>query len=252
MQPKLFASLVLATSLIGCADRAPQVIAVPSTGLEIEHPGQMAVTGTATLEVSPDCADLTMTISSDGVKPGDATASVQAKEKALVDALAHLGVAPGDLKLSYLSLNPVYENTPLGWQVNIHAYRAEITVTATTHDFGKIAPLMEAGAEAGASSMTSAFRRSDIAELKKKVRDMAIAAARDKAEQTAHALGIHLGRITAVSESPNGVMWGNAYFPQAMANVAERGGGGGNVSLGGTLQPLTLDVSISYELAKTT
>src|SRR5207302_1256334 len=107
-------------------------------------------------EVSPDCADLTMTISSDGAKPGDATSSVQAKEKALVDALAKLGVAPADLKLSNLSLMPVYENSPEGWQVRVHDYRAEITVTATTHDFGKIAPLMDAGAEAGASSMSSA------------------------------------------------------------------------------------------------
>jgi uncharacterized protein len=250
MLNKLFASLVLATSLVACADRSPQVIAVPANGVEVEHPGAMAVTGTATLDVSPDCADLTMTLSSDGAKPGQATASVQAKEKALVAALTELGVAPADLKLSNLQLEPIYENaTNLAWNTVVHAYRADITITVTTHDFGKIAPLMDAGAEAGATQMSSAFRRSDLAELKAKVRDMAIAAARDKAEQTAKALGIHLGRITAVSEAPAGVMWGNAYFPQ-VANMEMRNAGASMPVIGGTLQPLTLDVSISYELPK--
>jgi uncharacterized protein YggE len=247
MQNKLFASLVLASSLTtACTER---VIAVPNSQLEVDKPGSMAVTGTATLEVAPDCADLTMTISSDSLKPADATSSVQAKEKALVDALAQLGVKDADVKLSYLTLEQVYD-----YQTHLVVpppqYRAAITVTATTHDFGKIAPLMEAGAEAGATSMSSAFRRSDIAELKKKVREMAIAAAREKAQQTAHALGIELGRITSVAEAPTGQIWGNAYFPQA-ANAMDRAGGGG-VTLGGALQPLTLDVSISFELAKTT
>ena len=247
MQNKLFASLVLATSFTAaCADR---VIAVPANQLDIERPGTMAVTGTATLEVSPDCADLTMTLSVDALRPADATGAAQAKEKALVDALGKLGVEGPDLKLSYITLEPFYpERAPESRAPVILEYRAAITITATTHDFGKIAPLMEAGAEAGATSMSSAFRRSDLPELKSQVRDMAIVAARAKAEQTAHVLGIHLGRITAVSEVPNGMMWGNAYFPQA--NVAATAGNG--VSLGGALQPLTLDVSISYELAKTT
>jgi uncharacterized protein YggE len=252
MQNKLFTSLILATSLAACADRPPQIIAVPTNGADLDRPGQMAVTGTATLEVSPDCADLTMTISADGAKPGDATKSVEAKEHALVDALVQLGVAQSDLKLSYLTLNPVYEPNPEGWaQIKVHAYRAEITVTATTHDFSRVAPIMDAGAEAGASAMSSAFRRSDLADLKKKVREMALAAAKDKAEQTAHALGIKLGRILAVSEAPAGRVWDNAYFPQAAANVQARAENGG-VALGGTTQALTLDISISFELAKTT
>src|SRR5512135_1505049 len=72
------------------------------------QPGQMTVTGTATLEVSPDCADLTMTLSSDDAKPGAATAAVGREEDTLVAALKKLGVEGADLKLSYLTLEPVY------------------------------------------------------------------------------------------------------------------------------------------------
>jgi hypothetical protein len=167
------------------------------------------VNGTATLEVSPDCADLTMTLSADGARPGVATKSVQAKERDLVAALGKLGVEAADLKLSYLTLNPIYDPNPSGWaQLSIHTYRAEITVTATTHKFDQIGAIMEAGAEAGSSSMSSQFRRSDLAELKKQVREMALTAAKAKAQQTATALGIKLGRIVSVGENVNGSMWG--------------------------------------------
>ena len=237
------AALILTSSLVACHDR--EVIAIPDTA-DIVKPGQMTVTGLATLDVSPDCADLTMTLSADNIRPGAATAAVDAEEATLVDALKKQGVEPADMKLSLVTLEPIYEPNATGWaQIKVHTYRAQITVTATTRDFGKISTLMEAGADAGATTMSSQFRRSDLPELKKKVRDMALAAAKDKAKQTAGALDVKLGRIISVAENPNGSMWTNSYFPQA-AN-AERSFGNG-VALGGTLQPLTLEVTIGYQL----
>lgn len=248
MLKQTLATVVLASSLTACHDR---VIAV-SPPAEPGKPGQMAVTGTATLEVSPDCADLTMTLSADGARPGAATSAVDAKERAVVAALGKLGVESADLKLSLVSLEPIYEeNRDHTWsQLKIQTYRAQITVTATTHDFAKIGSIMEAGADAGASSLTSQFRRSDLPELKQKVRAMALAAAKDKAKQTADALGIKLGRVVSVAENVGGYMWNQQYFPQAAANMAAVSGGGGGAAIGGTLQPLTLDVSIGYELAR--
>lgn len=237
---------LLAAALPACRDRAPQIVALPTA--DFEKPGQMTVTGQATLEISPDCADLTMTLGADDLRPGVATRGVEDKERALVAALDKVGVARADLKLSNLSLEPIYEPTASGWaQLRIHTYRAAITVTATTRDFAKIGAIMDAGATAGATSMSSAFRRSDLVALKKQVRDMALAAAKDKAKQTASALGIKLGRVISVGEAPNGAMWGNAYFPR-MDNAAATMSS--NVTLGGTLQALTLDVTVGYELAK--
>ena len=244
MLKQTLAALILTSSLVACHN-SPQVLAIPQP--EHVQPGQMTVTGSATLEVSPDCADLTMTFTVDNGKPGIATAGVDAKEAALVAALHKIGVEPTDIKLSQLNLEPVYEPNPEGWaQITIHAYRAQITVTATTHDFGKVSAMMEAGADAGATSLSSQFRRSDLPELKKKVRDMALAAAKEKASQTAGSLGIKLGRVVSVAENPGGYMWSNAYFPRANTQQTSNGG----TALGGTLQPLTLEVSIGYELAR--
>ncbi|HUJ61379.1 MAG TPA: SIMPL domain-containing protein [Kofleriaceae bacterium] len=234
---------MLSTPLLGCHDR---VIAV-TTPSDVEKPGVMTVTGSATLEVAPDCADLTMTLIADEPKPGAATQEVDAKETALIAALGKLGVTTSDLKLSTLTLEPIYDPHETWPPMNVRAYRATITVTATTHDFTQIPTIMETGANAGASAMSSLFRNSDLPGLKKKVREMALAAAKDKAQQTANALGIKLGRVISVGENAGGAMWNQPYFPQA-ANMEASSGGG--ASLGGTLQPLTLDVTIGFELSR--
>ncbi len=248
MLKRTLASLVLASSLFACSDR---VIAIPApTSVAAPVPGGMTVTGTATLEVSPDCADITMTIDVDGTRPGLATTGAQGKQQAIVDALKKLGLEASDIKLSTLSLNPVYE-----WITNknvFKGYHAAITITATTKQFDKIGPIMEAGSQNGATAMTTQFRRSDLSELKKKVRAMALTAAKDKAQQTATALDIKLGRVVNVAENAGGMMWSNAYFPQvanAMEATAPRTVAD---ALGGALQPLTLDVTIVYELARET
>lgn len=243
MQKNTLARFALAASLLtACADRGP-IIAVPEVTLD--KPGNMTVTGTAVLEISPDCADLTMTIVGEGARPGQATAVIQRQQQQLVAALHKIGVP--DLKLSYLRLDPIYAQTSLGIQTQrITGYRAEVTVTASTKRFDLIGPIMEAGANAGATSLSSQFRRSDLAELKKQVREMALKAAKDKAAQTARTLDIPLGRIVTVAETPNGTMWGSSYFPNEAATRTST-----NV-LGGALQTLTLDVTIGFELSKQT
>lgn len=247
MLKRTLASLFLASSLFACSDR---VIAIPApTSIAAPAPGGMTVTGTATLEVSPDCADITMTIDVDGSRPGLATTGAQGKQQAVVDALKKLGLEAADIKLSTLTLNPVYE-----WMANknvFKGYHAAITITATTKQFDRIGPIMEAGSLNGATAMTTQFRRSDLAELKKKVRTMALTAAKDKANQTATALDIKLGRVINVAENAGGMMWQHAYFPQ-VANTMEASAAPRTVAdaLGGALQPLTLDVTIVYELAR--
>jgi uncharacterized protein YggE len=251
MLKKSFVALALASSLglTGCGDRAPHIIQVPSTNPgEIERPGVMTVNGQATLEVSPDCADLTITISSDNAVPGSSVKALERKKLALIAALQKIGVESGQVKLSNLNLDPIYAPNPEGWAtLKVRTYRSSITLTATTKDFSKLGDMMNAAAGAGATYMNAAFRRSDLPELKKKVRDMALAAAKEKAQQTAATLGIKLGRITSVGENMGGYMWSNTYFPSNAAAIQDTSN---VVVLGGQLQPLTLDVNITFELAK--
>jgi uncharacterized protein YggE len=231
-------------------DRPAQLVAVPSSSaapLDVVKRGTMTVTGTATLEVSPDCADLTMTLSVDQPRPGAAATGVQGKQKELVAAMRAAGVEAADLKLSELRLSPVYadssnrDSTP-----KITAYRAAVTLTATTRKIDQIGALMETAATAGVTSMSSELRRSDMPELKKKVRDMALRAAREKAEQSARTLEIKLGRIFTVTEATMDPTWSQIY-----PNYASNGGSAvtsSGDSLGGALQKLTLEVTLEFDL----
>jgi uncharacterized protein YggE len=252
MFKQTLAALVLASSLTACGDRTPHVITLPAAAAaaDVAKPGHMTVNGQATLEVSPDCADLTITLAADHIKPGIAAKQLEAKRLILVSQLQKIGVETADVKLSNLQLDPIYEPTREGWAtLKVRTYRAQITVTATTKDFSKIADIMDTAASAGATQISNQFRRSDLPALKKKVRDMALAAAKDKAKQTADALGIKLGRVVSVAENQGGMMWHATYFPQ-VANSMETVNSSNPVVLGGSLQPLTLDVTIGYELAR--
>lgn len=259
MLKKSLTAIVLASSFASlgaaCGDRAPHIIQVPAphgphAGDTPDRPGQMTVNGQATLEVSPDCADISITIGVENIKTGLAVKQLEQKKLAMIEALNKSGVETGQVKLSSLVLDPVYAVDGRGYPTSfVRTYRSQITVTATTRDFAKIGDIMDAGATAGATSMSTSFRRSDLADLKKKVRDQALAAAKAKAEQTATALGIKLGRVVSVAENVGGYMWSSAYFPNSASTM---NGQTAAVAIGGSLQPLTLDVSVSYEFAKET
>jgi uncharacterized protein YggE len=235
---------LLAVFTAACHDRV--VALAPPTAAPAEEIGHMTVTGSAVIEVSPDCADLTMTLSVDDARPSTATRLVNRRKTDLVAALAQHGVTPADLKLSTVALDPVYVPE---WPRHTRPdhYTAAITITVTTRDFSAISALMDLGSDAGAIAISSQFRRSDLPELKKKVRDMALAAAKDKAKQTADALGIDLGRIVGVAENAGGAMWSSQYFPQ-VANSVERSAAPPPSGIAGTTQSISLDVSVNYQL----
>jgi uncharacterized protein YggE len=112
----------------------------------------MTVNGAATLEISPDTADLTMTISSEGPRSSAAASDLAKKQTAALDAMKALGIESSNLKLSQLTLAPVYET--IKERQRLLGYRAEVTITATTKKFDQVAAMMEAGAKSGATRMS--------------------------------------------------------------------------------------------------
>jgi uncharacterized protein YggE len=235
--------LILLLGLAACGERS---YAVPMASEAAKPGGALTVTGTATLEVSPDVADMSMTVFGEGARPGEAAAIARKKQAQLIDGLAKIGIETKDLKLSHLRLDPVYADRSTLWSSDrITGYRAQITVSATTTKLDQLDAIMEAGANAGAGSMSSQFRRSDLPELKKRVRDMAVSAAKDKAAQTAKALGIELGAVVSVSEGTGHAFERNVNM---VSNEYARGETG--TGLGGTAQSLSLEVTVAFELAK--
>lgn len=212
--------------------------------VELAKPGTMTVSGTATLEVSPDCFDLVMEVNAEAATPGLAVRMVQTKQAAVLSALTHIGVGGPDVRLSQLTLAPVYEPQVAGAPPRVRGYRGEIVVTATSRKLDKIGEVMDVGASAGVTQMSSGFRRSNLPELKSRVRDMAVAAARAKAKQLVDDAGAKLGRVVSIAEGGGTPNW---YGGQVSNSVEVRSNGVAAVD--GAMQSLTLEVTIGYELA---
>ena len=103
---------------------------------------------------------------------------------------------------------------------------------------------MEALGAAGATEMGTSFRVSDLPALKKKVREMAGKAAREKAAELASAVGFELGKVRAVVESPgDGWSWNGVYANAVETQTAPQ-------AAHGDLQSVTLSVTVTYDLKK--
>ena len=237
---RLLLFLLLTTAACRTAP-APNITVAPAAATP-EPPGTFTVVGTATLDVEPDVAELHVEVSGQAARPGAAAKAARARQARLLEGLAALGIDGKSIDLSHLSIHEVWDHD----RNRITGYRAAISITASTRDFDQIGSMMDVAADAGATHMSSRFR-TDLSPLKKKVRDMALAAARDKATQIAEALDVDLGAIVAIAEN-NGAGWfyyggesvPNAYAEQPSKLVA---------STSAEMQPLTLSISVTYRLS---
>lgn len=244
MKHSISIALSLALALTAACGRGPGTTTVSCAATPVTDAPRagITVTGTASLEVVPDTADLAMTLTAEASRPGAAAKAVRARQAQVTTQLAALTAKP-EMTLSHVSVNPLYEEKT----GRIRAYEAAITLTVSTGDFDQVAELMEVGAVAGGTRMSTTFRTRDMTGLKAKVRDMALAAVKTKAEQTTKALGVKLGRVMSIAEDV-GTPW---YGGNALANNVQSYQPAPTDDAGALrpdAQKLTLTVTVGYEL----
>lgn len=207
-------------------------------------PKVMTVEGTATLEVVPDAVDVVLTIEIDEApSPGSAVRQLEEKRVALLDALTGAGVEAAEINVSHLDLRPNYDRET---GRRIVGYRASHTVIATLSNFDEVAGAVGAAGNAGAARIATRYHCTEMPDLKRRVRTMALEAARAKAEQMTSALGVSLAGVRTVAEAPTGYGWsGSGGYANAVEYLQPSHAA---ASMSPELQPLTLKVTITYEL----
>lgn len=213
--------------------------------------GNLTVTGTATLKVTPDIADVTLELTAAATSPRAAVAKLRTREEAMRKNLAEEGMAAEDIAVSTLNLHPTSRwDVPRQRQIPT-GYEARLHVTVATKDFSQIPAVVEAGANAGVTTSSTTFRNTEMTQLKRRVRDMALDAAKAKAKQFQGSLELDVMRVVSVSEVPSGMAWSayspgfdNAVFTANIANVA--GAASGPVQA--QTLPLQLTVTVGYAL----
>jgi uncharacterized protein len=206
----------------------------PPTGRRIE------VDAKATLDVVADRTVLTLTVSEKKPRPKAAFAEAWRKRTALLGALRQAGVAAADITVSQASLWPTYDHT------KVDGFQAQISITALVRASDQLAQVMDAAVDAGVTQFHTRFESSTITEKKKRVRQMALEAAQEKAQQIAQATGVALGSLQVVTE----LSGSTSYWPYggAEANVvnvsaSERGEAGRPGSI-----PLSLTLRVAYAI----
>jgi hypothetical protein len=162
------------------------------------EPRSVTVTGDADVKVVPDVVEVTV-----GVESLDTT--VAAVKKKNDEAVAHVlgaakaaGVDPKDAQTEYIYLEPRYRSYQ---DRDISGYVARRTVKLTVHDVRAFEPVLSAVLEAGGNVVQGVqFRTTDLRKYRDQARDLAVKAAREKAEDLAKALGQQIDRPHLIAE----------------------------------------------------
>jgi uncharacterized protein len=175
---------------------------LPSAWAQDLAPHTITVTGTATIRVPPDSANIVVNLTSTGQT---AQAAVQADKGVLarmVDAVRAFNVTTSDIKTSNINVTqarslprlPAQDPTPAG------GYQVTDRMTVTVDDLSKVVAVMDAITQiAGNVSVSVQFTLKNRAAAEDKTKMEAVANTRHQAEILAAAEGLKIDTVIASS-----------------------------------------------------
>lgn len=187
----LAALLVLAVAALGGVGRLE---AAGGAGEDTKQ--GVIVTGTGDVRDTPDRAELTFGVHSDGATAAEAQAANAAELRRLTAALKGAGVEPKQLKTEDLGVSPRYDDGKTG-----SGYSADAALSVTGQELGRAGRLVDVGVSAGADSVSGpSLSIADRERQYRRALELAFDDARAKAEAIAKAASVSLGEITAIVE----------------------------------------------------
>ncbi|MEK7546898.1 MAG: SIMPL domain-containing protein [Patescibacteria group bacterium] len=207
----------------------------------------LAVTAEGKTTVSPDIAEVSFSVVSQGINPEKLASDNNDKMAAVIGNIKSNGVDEKDIKTTNYDLQPNYNYDKYTGQSYIYGYTLTQTVFVKIRDLNKVAAVIGGVTPLGINQIGGvSFRIDDPDKFLGQAREDAFKKAKDKAEEIASANGVRLGKVVTISEYQNTPI---SYF--AKSSISEVGGFGGAVSVPsiepGT-QELKINVSVTYSL----
>ena len=205
----------------------------------------LTVTGTGTINLTPDVAYINIGVHTELATAAEAVAANNTQTQKVIDALKSSGVDAKDIRTTNFSIYPNTQYDPQTNQKIGTTYVVDNSVYVTAHDISKLGDLLDATVSAGANSVNSIqFDVADKTQAVKDARDAAVKDARTQAQELASAAGLTLGNVHSV-DFYNSV-------PTPITTGFGKGGGGGAVEAAVPIQSgqltLTVTVNMSYEI----
>jgi uncharacterized protein YggE len=187
-----------AAALVAAA--AEDALAQSSQAVAIPMVPALVTSGQGEAKVSPDRASLLVNVQTRGTTAAAAAAENAQKSRAVLDALAKLGLPREQLGTEGYSVNPELRYDKDGGSPRVTGYVVTNTVRAETHRVEQAGAMIDAALGAGANMINSlSFYASSIDVPRREAIGMAVASARADAEAMARAAGGTLGALLEMS-----------------------------------------------------
>ena len=186
---RILSSLFLAASLSAL-----------SAGAALAEAGTLTVTGTATVEVVPDMATVSLGVTTNGATAGAALAANSDAVAAVIARLKEAGIAPADIQTSNLSVNPNWVGNASGVS-EVQGYVAMNMVSVRIRALDQTGAVLDAAVADGANSLNGLyFSLQDSRGAEDEARRKAVADALSRADLLAQAAGSKLGPVLSITE----------------------------------------------------
>jgi uncharacterized protein YggE len=160
----------------------------------------LVTSGQGEAKVTPDRASILVNVQTRGLTAAAAGGENAQRTKAVVDALAKLGLPSGQLSTEGYSVYPEMAYDRNGGTPRVTGYVVTNTVKAETKQPAQVGAMVDAALVAGANMINSlSFYASSIEEPRRQAIAQAVANARADAEAMARAAGGSLGSLIELS-----------------------------------------------------
>ena len=195
-QKKIFqiAVIALAASMVACA---PAVVA---GGVASGEPApQISVVGVGQVYVTPDIAHINVGVRSTADTVAEALEQNNTQANAIKETLMAQGVDEKDIQTSSFNVYPQSDYDFQGVITRTY-FAVENNVLVTVRELEDLGAILDAVAASGANNIYGVtFDVQDKSEAQSTTRELAVASARQQAEELAQAAGLQLGEIISIS-----------------------------------------------------
>jgi uncharacterized protein len=227
--------LVLLAILVGAA-------ALPAAAQD-NGPRTITVTGYGVSAGAPDVAYVSLGVQFVSANPSEAFSQANSAIATVRDAVVALGVAPEDIQTTGFNMwtNEGYDAS--GMPSGQRTYNAQNILTIVVRDVAIAGEVITTAVDAGANVINNlSFGIDDTAALAAEARIAAINDAQERPAQITGALGLTVGEVLTIDETPSG-----GVFPVARMDMA-MGLGGGGASISEGQLSLSAQIIITFAL----
>ena len=234
-----------------------QAQALQADNLTCDTSRTVQVSGAAVINVIPDRVLLQLGVQSNGNTPDGVRSDNQAEIQKVINTLRELGIEAKDIASDNYLVYPVYDDYN---SLFIKGYRIDNTVSVTLRDVSLVDDAIIAALKTGANEVLDvSFYTSELRKFRDQARDLAMKAAREKAQALAGAASAQVGCVASISENSStqyyGSWWGGRETTLWAQNTIQNASPAQGQTTGLDDSPISLgqiavraEVSLSYSL----